>query len=455
MTREMFENRMKPLRRFLFSDWYTLMLIAVSALFIFTNQGVLGVVVMSTILAAAMVITDDLLPILEGIMVISAFAIKLKYSTPDFLKLWPFAFPIAICFFAHFFIYPPKLKKFSTMKGMIAASVAVTIGGIGVINPRTYFSPTSLFYMASLGFFMVILCSYVAASFDGEKEYNFEDRFCKMMLSPVAVITLCLIYEYFTRRGELADHLRVIPFQWRNNGSTLLMLSMPFAFYYTRRHFGMFLVGILIYGEILLTGSRGGLLFGAAELGICALTMIIIDKKHRKPAIITVLLGLIAVLFAGHYLTELIRYTIERMTNPSENYTRLELYKRGINDFKSSPLIGRGIAYMGNRDIHPSAKHTLCWYHCSLIQVAASCGIAGIAAYIYLNIQRIMTFKKNLSYFSLTLFLSFIGLEMMSLVNPGIFVPYPYLMIVSIYFIVMSQQNKGGRETITTLRKGE
>jgi hypothetical protein len=110
---------------------------------------------------------------------------------------------------------------------------------------------------------------------------------------------------------------------------------------------------------------------------------------------------------------------------------------------------------MGNRDVHPSAKHALCWYHNSIIQVAASCGAVGIAAFTFLNVQRIRVFIKNISFFAIIMLLSFIGLEMMSLVNPGIFVPVPYLFIVSIYFIVMQYQNTGGKESLVKLRRGE
>ena len=127
--------------------------------------------------------------------------------------------------------------------------------------------------------------------------------------------------------------------------------------------------------------------------------------------------------------------------------------ERGIEDFKANPLFGRGIGYMGNRDIHHSAKHTLCWYHCSVIQVIASMGITGVAAYTFLNIQRIRCFIKNISFFSLILFTAFIGLEMMSLVNPGVFAPFPYLMFATIYFAAMECCGKSGK-SLREMMKG-
>ena len=157
---------------------------------------------------------------------------------------------------------------------------------------------------------------------------------------------------------------------------------------------------------------------------------------------------------AGKYLADLASYAVTRLLDPDENSIRLNLLKRGIEDFRSAPIFGRGLGYMGNRDIHQSAKHTLCWYHCSPVQVAASMGITGIIAYGFLNIQRILCFVKNKSFFSIILFISFLSLEMMSLVNPGLFAPFPYLLYITIYFAVMESYKGESRETLAGMKKG-
>jgi hypothetical protein len=41
----------------------------------------------------------------------------------------------------------------------------------------------------------------------------------------------------------------------------------------------------------------------------------------------------------------------------------------------------------------------------------------------------------------MTIFLSYISLELMSLVNPGILCPMPYLLLVVIYMIVVEKCN--------------
>ncbi len=260
------------------------------------------------------------------------------------------------------------------------------------------------------------------------------------MVEVIAVLAVCLLQEYLSRKDEFLATMSVIPFQWRNNAATLLMLAMPFAFYRAMKKYRYFFWGILSYAEIIFTGSRGGLLFGTVELGICFILLLIFDKKHRLYNILMLLFAAAGLIIAKKYLLEILAYTIERIKDPGENSIRLEMFSRGINDFKRNIFNGQGLAYMGNRDVHASAKHTLCWYHCTFIQVPASFGIVGIIAYIYLNIQRIKLFIKNISPFNLTMFVSFTGLEMMSLVNPGVFVPFPYLFMITAYFAIMEVQ---------------
>ncbi len=53
--------------------------------------------------------------------------------------------------------------------------------------------------------------------------------------------------------------------------------------------------------------------------------------------------------------------------------------------------------------------------------------------------------------FNMTVFLSYISLELMSLVNPGIFSPIPYLLIVTLFFAVVERCNAGElQQAITT-----
>ncbi len=443
------------LNKFNASPYFGLMLLAAASVFIFTGAEVLGVYILSFIGAVTLLLDKDLLPALESILVICCFAIRCKNSASEFFSLWYLGIPIAVIFFAQFFIQKRKVRLYSFTPGMIAVSIALILGGSGIIYWKSYFSPTSLFYMASLGFGMVILVSYIGPNLRYEDGEKFALRFCRMHTTAILTITVSLLKEYITRFDEFSSKFSALPFQWRNNAATILMMCMPFAFYLASKKYSRILIGILAYIAILFTGSRGGLLFGTVEFAACLLLLLILDKKHRKASIITMAVFAVSAAVTGRFLYDLASYAVTRLFDPDQNSIRLSLIQRGIEDFKANPVFGRGLGYMGNRDIHQSAKHTLCWYHCSPVQVIASAGITGVMAYTYLNIQRIRCFINNISFFSVILFSSFVSLEMMSLVNPGLFAPYPYLMFASVYFAVTESYTAENRETLNNMIKGK
>ena len=445
----------EKLSKFTVTGYYSLLLFAVAGVFIFTGKEVIGTYILAMIVASTIIFSEDLLPALEGILVICCFAIRCKNSAPEFFSMWYLGIPTVVFVILRLILYKPNFRSHSFTPGMLAVSAAILLGGAGIIYWKTYFSPTSLFYMFSLGIGMVILISFVSPCLRADRGYDFADRFARIHMTVIFTLALALFQEYISRFDEFSQKFSVLPFQWRNNAATILMMCMPFAFYLAAKKYAWTFAGLLDYIAILFTGSRGGLIFGTIEIAICLVLMLVIDRKHKKYNIILICSLAAGVILASGILFEMISYTIQRMLDPDENSIRLKLIERGIGDFKASPVVGRGLAYMGNRDIHHSAKHTLCWYHCSIVQVFASMGIIGVAAYSFLNYQRIRCLIKNLSFFSVILFTAFIGLEMMSLVNPGIFAPFPYLMLATIYFAVMENCNSKDTEGLKRMMKGD
>lgn len=97
---------------------------------------------------------------------------------------------------------------------------------------------------------------------------------------------------------------------------------------------------------------------------------------------------------------------------------------------------------MGNTDVHDPAKFALCWYHSAPFQVIGSFGIAGIIAFSYQLYNRMRVLFRRITIFNLTLFVSYTGLFLMSLVNPGEFSPIPYGMIATLFFVMCDKNNK-------------
>ncbi|MBQ2972788.1 MAG: hypothetical protein IJE19_00385 [Clostridia bacterium] len=447
---------MEKIKKFLASDWFTVILLVAAVGVIFSSTEIIGTVVFVLLFGITMALTDDWMPLLQIILFTTCFAIRCKNSFSTFLNYW-WVVPIMVALIAcHFVRFKAKFSKGSCFKGILATSVAVTLGGVGIISAKEYFSYTSLFYIFMLGFGMLIIYSYMSASLKTRDTYVFSEKFAKIMVCVICLLGVCLFEEYFSNRAQLTDGFEILPFQWRNNAATMLMLAMPFAFYLSAKDFGLFFVGIIDYILILFTGSRGGMLFGIIELIVCIIVMFILDRRHR-PAIAAIV-GVSLVITALTYQTwiDTLSYTLLRLIDPKENSIRLQLIPRGIEDFKSNILFGRGIGYMGNRDVHKSADFALCWYHCSPIQIIGSFGLCGIAAYGYLIYLRIKTLLKNFTFFNIIMFISYLGLELMSLVNPGIFAPFPYLFLITLYFVMMERCNSDDdKNVLKRIMKGE
>ena len=109
---------------------------------------------------------------------------------------------------------------------------------------------------------------------------------------------------------------------------------------------------------------------------------------------------------------------------------------------------------MANRDIFKNKPGALCWYHCEPIQIAGSFGTVGIIAFVYQFIKRNVLIWKKATLFNMTIFLSYISLELMSLVNPGILCPVPYLLLITIFMIVVEKCDDGEAQEKIPILKG-
>ncbi|MBR3439794.1 MAG: hypothetical protein IKH13_09865, partial [Clostridia bacterium] len=127
---------------------------------------------------------------------------------------------------------------------------------------------------------------------------------------------------------------------------------------------------------------------------------------------------------------------------------RTGFIRRAVEDYRACPVFGRGIGYMGNRDIYPSRKFAANWYHSAPFQVIGSFGSLGILAFGYQFIRRNIIFWSKITYFSLAVFISYIGMFLMSLVNPGEFCPVPYELMIVVMFALIERHCPQNREKI-------
>ena len=432
------QNSLKAVRSFFLTTEWMIMLCCLAA--VFTTLGFYVFLLSDDFMA-------PLLPFLLTVMI----AIHCYDSYNTFMQYKLLAIPLVICIILHFVFYWKPIKiQGSQFWPMVFVSVSILLGGLGFITTQEYFAPTSLYHMAGLGFGMVFLYLLFFANIEVKRDYSLIEVLTKIMVVAGAFGSFMVFSFYIINIDKVLDIKGILFMQWRNNLSTLLMIIMPFPFLLASRKSYATVLGFVYFFAILLTGSRGGMVFGGIELVMCIVMYTLYDKRRRMAYVLICGCILFAVIVFFRQFVELFGYTINRLVTAISDFLMGESTEiraihcaRGINDFLNHPIFGTGLGYMGNRDVHASKEFSLCWYHCEPIQIAASLGILGIIAYIIQFIRRNALIWRKVTLFNITVFISYAGIEMMSLVNPGIFCPLPYLMLITLMLVIVEKCDTG------------
>lgn len=449
--------RLEHIRKFLLSEKWMAVLFVIAGVFaclhsFFPNGSIQiwGTVVLAYITGIVFVLSGDIFAMLIPGMFTYCIAIRCYDSLDDFKSIGFFAVPLVAMLLFNIIAYFKKpTVKGSQFLPMLFVSVAVTIGGVGVISPKEYFGGAAIYNMLGIGFGMLLIYCYFYSKINTNKDYLLIEKLTDIMVVTGLFISFMILAHYIININTVIDKGGIFYIRWRNNASTILMMAMPFAFFLGNRKASAVILAFIFYGATLLTGSRGGMVFGSIELVMCIVMFILYDRRRRLAYIIICGCFLFGMLVCLPEITSFLNYTIQRLfrvlnqflMGGADTETRVRHYARGIEDFLNHPIFGTGLGNMTNRDIFKNKPGSLCWYHCEPIQVAGSFGIVGIVAFVYQFIKRNVLIWKKATLFNMTIFLSYISLELMSLVNPGIFCPVPYLLLVVIYMIVIEKCN--------------
>ena len=183
-----------------------------------------------------------------------------------------------------------------------------------------------------------------------------------------------------------------------NNLGLMILLGVPGAFYLSvkrNRGFIFNLFGNFLYLCVLLSNSRTGMLMGAVVYFACMFFVLRERKNYRQNfavfmAAFVILFSLL--LFFNDFIMRLFQVVLEK----NDSNGRGEIYARGVLQFLSSPIIGRGFFASDAYDWWTVAGENLLppLYHNNFVQMMASCGLIGIFAYAYHRVQTVGFFVK-------------------------------------------------------------
>lgn len=399
-----------------------------------------GAVIYASIICAALVFCDDIMAIALPLTLMCTFVTRCYDSAETFMKYIWFIAPAVISIVFHFVVYRGKFKIGSSFWGLAAVSVALTVGGLGFISAEDYFSGSALYHMFFLGIVMVGFYLLFKSQLARKRDYDLVEMML-VILYVTGLFAAVMIAIHALPQTTFEGGIKLVTgFQPGNNLSTILTFALPCPFFFARKNSWHLFSACIMAAAMIFSGSRAGLILGVIELLICIIVSAVWDKPKR----FFYVCALVAIVGAGIALRGQIFEMLEKTGMypvVKDDEARSLLINRAFEYFKKYPVLGHGLGFKGNYDLYDPKAGAMGWYHMMIPQVIGSMGIVGILAYLYqavmhvrIGAKAIMTAQGERRGAVITLLLSYVGVLMMSQVNPGLFCPLPYGLIAMAIF---------------------
>lgn len=420
------------LRNYLNCYWFYVFQILVAAFFVWLRQEVIGAVVFAILLGAILVICDDIRATTLPFLIISTITTN-RYNSYDTYIVFAKYIPIALaCLAYHFVIYRKRFVVGESAKGIFAVSIAVCFSGMGRIQFMEYVYGS--YYFFGLGFAMLVAYALMRSQFDDDKEeYRMKFAFLMSMMGVLCGFMIANGYYrfYIDKSISVLGHEGFS----QNNIATILMFVMPFPLYLARKNKATALGSVAALGFLILTRSRGGAVFGGIEFCVCAAFWIFsaLTKRSRKIRLY-ICLGVMIVAVCS-LLPVIIKVVLPRFDVDITNESRYKMIWEGLRKFAKRPISGFGLLDNELNYEVMRKKGALTWYHMMPIQIIGGMGLIGVFCYAFQILGRIKLILTKKNQWSLVLGISYLGILLMSCVNPGEFCPLPFELLTVMLFI--------------------
>ncbi|MDE5911774.1 MAG: O-antigen ligase family protein, partial [Clostridia bacterium] len=230
----------------------------------------------------------------------------------------------------------------------------------------------------------------------------------------------------------------------RNGLATYMIFTAGMTMYLSTRYRQGWIylaLGIFQYACLILTFSRGGIIFGIIS-GVVALILTIIKAPNKKLHFLYIGIVVLGILIIYLCLLKQINTMFGSLLDRGFGTSnRNKLYREAWELFKAHPLFGAGKGYMGS--LAKPSEIGIYWFHSTFFQVIACMGIMGLIAYVYFYVVRLQILFKNIkNSFNLFCLAVFIGFEGYSLINTGTFVAYPCMALVITMTLLLERTQK-------------
>ena len=394
----LFSRLSRAAQRFWMSRAYFPVLLTVSAAFMAAGEPVYGVAALGCIVIWLLAACPDLLAPVCPFFMAFLMSSQCYGQLTDFLPCAALVPPLLVALLWHFAVWPVTLRIGRSGLGLALVSIATLLGGCDVISRKQAMQPLSLYYTLGLGVGMLVL--YV------------------------------LFRSHLTEMRSYELYL-----SYRNFATSVLLTALPMPFYLSLRHRGHLATAAVLALALALTGSRSALLFGGILLTLCCVYLMRSGVISRRCLVLLAAAAGIGILALGPALLECVLHSRVGEDIQDSNSDRLQFLARAADDFLRHPVFGIGLCSTRNADVFTGVEGSMVFYHNSLAQVMGSMGLVGIVAYGRLLHDRIALLRQgSRDPFVRILTLSYLGMFLISLCNPGEFCPFPNAALMVMVF---------------------
>ena len=452
-----YEKFISKLDKFLYSDYYLLVIAAI--IFLFWNIGyyarfveVAGLIIIVLLASFILVVKDDLTLVLPIIFMVAAiFPVEINPMAYGLAVLGLIPLPIALVY--HLVHYYRGFKIHKYFFPQLAVSIALIFGGIGTIDAIGY--KNGLVWVLLLGIAILALYFLFSNYCKPKKDFDVKKFMAKMFMYTAMLIVLEVIVFYLRDPSRIKDIDERVSLGWciGNNFASILALLIPGTCYLAVKSKYSWLYTLLLamqYIAIVLSLSRGGILFALIALPFLLIAMIYYAKAYRKGIVITIvtLIVIFAILIGAtwEYSSKLFSTIIHHSFDAEGKVVtngRNQLYTEAWNCFKSNPIFGVGLGYAGPN--YNGGTLGFYFFHSTLFQILACMGLVGIAAYVYNYIVRFRIICKK-DVFNVFILLGMITFEAYAMIDTGTFVPMPSMIMVTVTVVMLEIINARGEK---------
>lgn len=460
------DGALGTIRRALASKYYPFVTAAVSLFCYYLGLDIVMICYIGITSVLMLILSDDLTPLISNFLFMNVMVSPNHAPTtevdlydsdyffqPAILSLVIIVIVSIVGAMIYRIIMTIKRRNFKLTPaffGLCALAVVFLMGGMFSKD----FKPMTLVYGSIMAVLFLGIFALMKDNLKISKE-NFEKiAFAFVALSALVVIEVAVVYitKFRTIFADGEIHRGpLMGFGWGtyNQVGMLLLISLPAIFYLAGKYkhgYLMFLYSIVVLFAAFMSMSRQAMLCSIVVYPLCLVILLIKGKNRMINAIITGVAAAGLIVFMGVFWDKLMSMFTNVFNNLMSGSGRTEIWVDGFKDFISAPFLGIGW-YPPLIEKYP-AMGTVGFdfipemYHDTFIQLMASCGICGLAAYLVHRVQTVISFCKNVTLERTFIAICVFALLLINIFDNHLFYMFPTIVYSSLIALLIKSEKK-------------